>query len=201
LLTFRLLKPMKKDETRDWLEAQILAEHSKAQTMRLVHWVGTDATRFQIMMEIFLNDPPSKPLPKGRGYQYIFTQRISWVLRYVGEYAPEILAPWLPTLVSVLRRPGLHDAVKRNTLNVFEPLDFPAELDGELADLCFSYLADPKEPIAIRCASMTVLEKICRRVPELKSELQMLLEEHEAHGSAGFRNRAQKLLFRLGKTY
>ena len=84
-------------------------------------------------------------------------------------------------------------------VNVFEALDFPAELDGDLADLCFSYLADPKEAIAIRCASMTVLEKICLRVPELKSELRLLLEEHEVHGSAGFRNRARKLLIRLGK--
>lgn len=72
---------MTKDETRDWLEAQILAEHSKAQTMRLVHWVGKDAARLQILMEIFLNEPPSEPLPKGRGYQYIFTQRSSWALR------------------------------------------------------------------------------------------------------------------------
>lgn len=190
---------MTKAETRDWLEAQILAEHSKAQTMRIVHWVGKDAERLQILMEIFLNNPPSKPLPKGRGYQHIFTQRSSWAVRYVGESAPEILAPWLPTLVAGLRQPGLHAAIKRNTLNVFETLDFPAALDGDLADLCFNYLADPKEPIAIRCASMTVLEKICLRVPALKSELRMLLEEHEAHGSAGFQNRARKLLIRLGK--
>lgn len=190
---------MTKVEAREWLEAQILAEHSKAQTMRIVRWVGKDAARFQILMEIFLNDPPSKPLPKGSGYQNIFTQRSSWALRYVGESAPELLAPWLPILVARLRQPGLHDAIKRNTLNVFEALDFPAELDGDLADLCFSYLADPKEAIAIRCASMTVLEKICLRVPELKSELRLLLEEHEVHGSAGFRNRARKLLIRLGK--
>ena len=77
---------MNSPDTRLWLEAQLLAEHSKAQTMRLVHWVGHDAERLQTLMEIFLNNPPSAPLPKGRGYQYIFTQRSSWALRYVGDF-------------------------------------------------------------------------------------------------------------------
>jgi len=190
---------MTKAETRDWLEAQILAEHSKAQTMRIVRWVGHDSERLEILMEIFLNNPASKPLPKGRGYKYIFTQRSSWALRYVGEKSPEIMAPWLPILVANLRQPNLHDAIKRNTLNVFEPLDFPLELDDDLADLCFGYLADPKEPIAIRCASMTVLEKICNRVPELKSELRLLLEEHLEHGTAGFKSRAKKVLGNLSR--
>lgn len=188
---------MTKAETRDWLEAQILAEHSKAQTMRIVRWVGHDAERLEILMEIFLNEPPSKPLPKGRGYQYIFTQRSAWAVRYVGEQSPEIMATWLPKLIANLRKPNLHDAIKRNTLNVFEPLDFPVELDGDLADLCFGYLADPKEPIAIRCVAMTVLEKICRRVPELKSELRLLLEEQMEHGSAGLKSRAKRILARL----
>ncbi len=109
------------------------------------------------------------------------------------------MTPWLSVLVANLRQSDLHDAIKRNTINIFEPLDFPAELDGDLADLCFGYLADPKEPIAIRCGSMTVLEKICRRVPELKSELRLLLEEHLEHGSAGFKSRAKTVLKKCGQ--
>jgi hypothetical protein len=188
---------MKKDEIREWLEAQILAEHSKAQTMRIVRWVGHDADRLETLMEIFMNNPPAKPLPKGRGYQHIFTQRSAWAVRYVGEKAPEIMAPWLPKLVLQLRQPALHPAIKRNTLNIFEPLDFPSTLDDELADLCFGYLADPQEPIAVRCAAMTVLERICRRVSELKSELRLIIEEHLEHGSAGFKSRAKKVLKQL----
>ena len=114
---------MTKAETRQWLEAQILAEHSKAQTMRIVHWVGYDTDRLEILMEIFLNDPPSMPLPAGRGYQYIFTQRSSWAVRYVGEKSPAIIRPWLTILVAHLRAPNLHDAIKRNTLNVYHTMD------------------------------------------------------------------------------
>ena len=42
---------MTKAETRQWLEAQILAEHSKAQTMRIVHWVGHDTERLEEHLE------------------------------------------------------------------------------------------------------------------------------------------------------
>lgn len=185
---------MTRAETRAWLEAQLLAEHSKAQTMRLTQWVGYDADRLAVLMEIFLNDPPHQPLPEGRGYAYMFTQRSAWALRYVGEKAPEIMQPWLPRLVENLRRPGLHDAIKRNTLTVIEYLDVPESLEGDLADLCFGYLADPKEAIAIRCTSMSILEKICKRIPELKAELRLLLEDHFEHSTAGFKSRARKIL-------
>ncbi|HAD12692.1 MAG TPA: hypothetical protein DCF33_09670 [Saprospirales bacterium] len=188
---------MTKAETRAWLEAQILAEHSKAQTMSIVRWVGHDAQRLEILMEIFLNDPPSDPLPKGRGYQYLFTQRSAWAVRYVAEKAPEIMQPWLNRLLDNLQKQPLHDAIKRNTLNIFEHLDFPSEFDGLLADQCFNALMDPKEAIAIRCSSMSILEKICRRIPELQPELRLLLEEHLEHGSAGFKSRAKKVLARL----
>lgn len=167
---------------RDFLTGQILAEHSKAQTMCVVRWVGHDADPLALLMEIFM------------GKEYRLTQRSAWAVRYVGENAPELMAPWLPKLVAQLRQPDIHDAVKRNVLNVFEPLEIPENLYDDLADLCFGYLTDPHEAIAIRCVSMTILEKICRDVPELKSELRLIVEEHFEHGTAGFKSRARRIL-------
>lgn len=177
---------MSKISDHNFLTEQILAEHSKAQTMRIVRWIGHDADRLAVLMEIFFEN------------EYRLTQRAAWTLRYVGENAPELMAPWLPKMVAQLRQPGIHDAVKRNVLNIFEPLEIPDNLQDELADLCFGYLADSKEALAIRCASMTVLEKICRKEPELKPELRLLIEEHFEHGSAGFKSRAKKILKKLG---
>lgn len=186
-----------KADMRSWLEAQILAEHSKAQTMRLVKWVGHDAERLEILMEIFLNNPPSAPLPEGRGYQYIFTQRSAWAVRYIGEKAPEIMATWLDRLIENLHKKPLHDAIIRNTLNVFEHLDFQDKYDEALADICFQSLANPREAIAIRCSAMSILERICSRIPELTPELRLLIEDQLEHGSAGFKSRARKVLSRL----
>ena len=183
---------------RDFLTGQILAEHSKAQTMRIVRWVGHDADRLALLMEIFLGKPHPQPLPKAGGEQYRLTQRSAWAVRYVGENAPELMTPWLPKMVAQLRRPGIHDAVKRNVLVVFEALEVPDNLHDELADLCFGCLANPNEAIAIHCAAMSILEKICRKVPELKPELRLLIEEYYEHGSAGFKSRARKVLKGIG---
>jgi len=78
----------------DFLKEQILAEHSKAQTMRVVRWVGHDAERLASLMEIFM------------GNDYRLTQRSAWAVRYVGENAPELIAPWLPKIVARLRQSG-----------------------------------------------------------------------------------------------
>ena len=181
---------------RDFLKEQILAEHSKAQTMRIVRWIGHDADRLTLLMENFLGLP--RPLSKTGGEQYRLTQRSAWAVRYVGENAPELVMPWMPRMAALLRQPGIHDAVKRNVLVVFEALDVPDNLQDELADLCFGYLANPNEAIAIHCAAMSILEKICRKVPELKPELRLLIEEHLEERSAGFRSRARKILKKIG---
>lgn len=173
---------------RSFLETQILAEHSKAQTMRLVRWIGDDPQRVALLMEIFL------------GTQYRLTQRSAWVLRYVGEAHPSLMAPWLGSMIDAMRQPDAHDAVKRNVLNVFEVLEIPAEHFDNLADISFQLLENPQEAIAIRCAAMTVLTKICRFVPELLPELELLLESRIDQGSPGMQSRTRKTLESIRKT-
>lgn len=169
----------------DFLRDMLLLEHSKAQTMRIVHWIGADADRLAALIDIFLGD------------EYRLTQRSAWVVRYVGESHPNMMQPYYPMLLEALDRQPVHDAVKRNALNVFEDVEIPAEYYDTLADHCFNYLSDPKEPIAIRCASMTVLEKITRQIPELREELRLLLEEQSEFESAGIRSRAKRILQRV----
>ncbi|MBL7780408.1 MAG: hypothetical protein JNM22_04255 [Saprospiraceae bacterium] len=169
----------------EFLHDMLLLEHSKAQTMRIVHWIGADAERLAALIDIFLGD------------EYRLTQRSAWVVRYVGESHPDMMKPYYPMLLEALNRQPVHDAVKRNTLNVFEDVEIPTEYYDALADHCFNYLADPKEPIAVRCASMTILEKITRQIPELREELRLLLEEQSEFESAGIRSRAKKTLLRV----
>lgn len=169
---------------RDFLIEHLSAEHSKAQTMFLVHWIGHDAGRLAALLDIFM------------GTDYRLTQRSAWVVRYVGEQVPYLLEPWLPQLVAMLRKPDAHPAVQRNVLNVFEAIDIPVAVQDELADCCFQYLADPQAAIVSRACAITVLDKICERVPELRPELRLLLEEHWEFGGAAFRSRARKVLGR-----
>jgi hypothetical protein len=38
-------------DEREFLEALLLAEHSKAQTMRIVHWIGRDPAKFKFFRQ------------------------------------------------------------------------------------------------------------------------------------------------------
>ena len=166
----------------NFLTEQLLLEHSKAQTLRLAHWVGADPERLAALLDIAL------------GPNYRLNQRSAWVLMYVAQQHPQLLEPWLPNMVAKAGEPGVHDAVKRNVVRILEDIDIPDALQDELADLCFRFLADPQEAVAIRVFSMTVLDKICEKIPELRPELNLLIEEHLPHASAAFRSRGRKIL-------
>lgn len=169
----------------DFLTEQLRLEHSKPHTLRLTAWIGHDADRVAALMHIFL------------GKEYRLTQRAAWILIYVAQQAPLLVEPWLPEMVAKMREPGVHQAVKRNVIRLLEDVEIPDAIVDDLADQCFQYLADPHEAIAIRVFSMSVLEKICKKIPELQPELRLLIEEHLEFGGAAFKNRGQKILKRL----
>jgi hypothetical protein len=130
------------------------------------------------------------------GEDQVLAPRASWVVNYCVEAFPELLLPYLERMLHHLRRP-VHDAVKRNTVRAMQFVTLPDDLLGRAADECFRLLASPAEPVGIKACSMSVLESICRREPELKTELKLLLEEQMPYASPGFTSRAGKILKNL----
>ena len=102
-------------------------------------------------------------------------------------------------MINYLLKPGIHDAVKRNIVRLLQFISIPRSLQGKVADICFNYLNNPKEAIAVRVFSMTVLANLSTENPELKNELIPLIEDQLPFGSAGFRSRGIKVLRKLRK--
>jgi hypothetical protein len=169
------------------LKAEILKEHSKKQSDKIVKYVGSNPTRFKDLVNVFLTGP------------YRVTQRAGWPLSICVENHPELATPHLSTLLKHLSKPGIHDSVKRNTLRLLQFIDIPKKLHGKVADLCFKYLTDKQEPIAIHVFSMSAIQSIAKDNPELKRELQMIIEDHLPFASAGYLSRARKVLKNLSK--
>ena len=167
------------------LEKEILKEHSKAQRDRIVAYVGSNSQRLSGLINIFL---------KG---SHRTTQLASWPLSNVAEQYPELIAPHLRKIIHNLKTPDLHDAVKRNTIRLLQFVEIPKHLHGTIADLCFSFLQNPKEPIAVRVFSMTVLVNLSKKVPELKRELLIILEDQFPYEGPAYRSRARKILREL----
>jgi hypothetical protein len=170
------------------LRKEILREHSKAQALKIVRYVGKSRSRFAMLVDVFLEGP------------YRVTQRAAWPLNICAEAHPPLIAPHLKKILALVKKPGVHDAVKRNTMRLLQFVDIPRALQGAVADLCFRYLQDKAEAVAVRVFAMTVLGKIAKTNPELKHELILLIEDGLPYGTAAFHSRAKKVMKELRYT-
>lgn len=168
------------------LTKALLKEHSKAQMTKIVDYVGQNKARFKVLVEVYLAGP------------YRVTQRAAWPLSYCVERHPSLVIPHLKRLLDFLNKPGIHDAVKRNTLRLLQYCELPKRLHGRVADLCFQYLQNKREPIAVKAFSLTVLQRIVEVQPELGTELKIIIEDQLPYASPAFRSRAMKVLKGIG---
>ena len=124
---------------------------------------------------------------------------LSWALSDYSMMYPQKLNSHLNLFIYFLKDQSLNTSIKRNLVRIFQYVELTEDLEGTLFDLCMKFLNDLKEPIAVRVFSMTVCSRIAMKYPELAPELRISIEEHYDHGSAGFKNRATKILWKLNK--
>jgi hypothetical protein len=167
------------------IRKEILKEHNKAQTMKLVDYVGDNPHRFESLVTVFLQGP------------YRITQRASWSLAYCVEAHPQLIRPHLKTILNHLKKSAIHDSVKRNTIRLLQFIEIPKRLQGQVVDTCFQFLSSKKEPVAVHVFSMAVLVNMARHNPELIHELIVVIEDHLPFAKPAFTSRAQKALKEL----
>lgn len=160
--------------------------HSKSITNKIVAYVGANQERFNSLITIFLAGP------------HRITQRAAWPLSYCVMQHPFLIERHYNTILKMVAKPGVHNAVKRNIVRLLQFVEVPGKYQGKVIDMCFA-LMDPKEPIAVRAFSMTVLGNLAGRHPDLKKELRLVIEDQLPYGSAGFVGRAKKVLKQLEK--
>jgi hypothetical protein len=165
------------------LRNTILKENTKAQAIKITNWVDNDKDRFALLIDLFLHD------------EYRVVQRAAWIVSMVANKYPELLTPHLPAMIKRMHEEGLPTAVKRNVVRILQTVKIPGQLQGPVMDACFQFLSDPKETIAVRCFSMTVLGNLAKDYPEIKGELKIAIEEVlRQKASAGLKARAKKVL-------
>jgi hypothetical protein len=170
------------------LESEILKEHSKRQTVRIAQWIGDDPKRFKQLMELFLHG------------EFVVTQRAAWIVSECFDRSPQLIPPWLPALLKKMQEPGVHDAVKRNTVRILQFIDIPKRLLGTAVSACFDFLNSPDAPIAVKANAMTVLLHAAEREPELGRELKTSIELQLPSMIPALCARARIVLKRLEKT-
>lgn len=164
------------------LRETILAVHSKKQTDKIVHWIGHSQERFDRLFDLFLHG------------EYRVVQRAAWPLSECVIHYPYLIQKHFRKLLSNLEKPGLHIAVKRNTVRLLQYAEIPKKYQGEVMTLCFSYISSPPEAVAVKAFSLSVLQSLSNIYPEIKDEIRLIISERWEHETAAFRSRAKRFL-------
>lgn len=168
------------------IRKELTKGQSKACTDRIVNYIGKDQIRFNTLITIFLEGP------------YRITQRAAWPLSDCVRNQASLINRHYQSILKMLVKPGIHDAVKRNIMRLLQFVDIPRKHQGKVIEHCFR-LMDPKEAIAIRVFSMTVLANLTKEHPDLKKELRLVIEDQLPFGSAAYLSRSKKILRQLEK--
>jgi hypothetical protein len=89
--------------------------------------------------------------------------------------------------------------VRRSVMRMLQFAEIPKRLHGRAVNACFARLMDPNEQVAVKVFAMSVCAQIAEHNDEIARELSLVLEDQLPYGSAGFTNRAMKILRRLKK--
>ena len=169
------------------LRKEILKEHSKAQCSKIVDWVGSSQERFDELFHLFLND------------DYRVVQRAGWPMSYCVIAYPGLIKKHWGNLIKNLKKPNLHNAVKRNSIRLLQDLNIPVKYQGQVMDTCFSYIASATEAVAVKAFSLTVLTRLSKQYPEIIPEIKLVIEEQLPHQTAAFKSRAKVFLKTVAK--
>lgn len=169
------------------IRKSLVKEHSKSNTHKVADYVGVSKNRFNSLVKIYLSGP------------FRITQRAAWPLSLCVMRHPSLIFPHLTAILNFLKKPGVHDAVKRNTVRLLQFIEIPPRYQGKVLEICFRFLSDQKEAVAIRVFSMTVIAAIARQQPDIRKELIILIEDQLPYASPAFLSRAKKILKDVNK--
>jgi hypothetical protein len=170
------------------LREQLLKEHSKANCAAIVKWIGDSQTRFDELFNLFLTD------------EYRVVQRSAWPLSYAAIAHPIFIRKHFSKLLKYIKKPGVHGAVKRNTVRLLQDIPIPKKYQGDVMNLCFDYISSPDEEVAVKAFSLTVLQNLAKQHPEIKQELKTIIEDRWNYETAAFHSRARKILKEISFT-
>jgi hypothetical protein len=169
------------------LKEELLRDFSKANTVRIAGMIGSDPKLFDRLILIALQD------------NALLAARAAWVLRHCYEMHRELIhQKHLRAFVVRLTKPSC-DAVKRNITAILQHESVPLSCEGILVDQCFKFLSSGSEATAVKVHSMSILYNMAIKYPDLKSELCAAIQTQMPLGSAGFINRATRIIRALSR--
>jgi len=148
-------------------------------------------------------DTASKALGDDRLLDWLFTSMLgedelparhaAEVIRLVSDKNKNVILPYVGGCLKKLET-ECPDGVRRCIFRMLQHTDIPEEHQSTALELAFRDLRDYSQPIAIRVFAMSTVANIAESYPELLQELIAEITPNLSEQSAGFRNRAMKII-------
>ncbi|GAO28686.1 hypothetical protein [Geofilum rubicundum] len=122
--------------------------------------------------------------------------RAGWVLDHFDRQNKSALLPYFRQLSEILLQTP-HHGVQRHITRILCNAPASELEDGRLVDACFTWLLNPKTPVAVKANAMEIIGNLCAIYPELGQELKTVIQEGYENGTAAFKSRSQKILIKL----
>lgn len=163
----------------------LLSSSTRDKLAQLSDNLGNNKSLFKEIIEIYCAGP------------YRITHRAAHVIEGISRRYPRLIQPHLKRLIRELQRPQATVSLKRNTIRLLQFIDIPPPLRGDVLNICFDFLQDKKEPIAVKVFSMSVIGIIAENEPDLLRELKVIIEDQLPYSGPAFRSRAFKVLKKI----
>jgi hypothetical protein len=160
----------------------ILEKYSTEHAIAITTYAASSTVRFKELMNCFASDNAR------------LSQRAAWCVNWAGKKYPQMLAPYVDLLVDRLQHPQANDSVQRNALRVLTDITIPEKHHGNLMNICFAFIEEPKTATAVKAFSLHMLRKLSKYYPEILPEVQLLIEDRIDNETPAFKSAAKQIL-------
>jgi hypothetical protein len=169
------------------LKELILQRHSQELTRTAIAVVGNNKKRMAQLISLLIANEPQ------------VSRRAAWLASEIARINPALAMPYAGIIASKLNTEFRDAAVIRNVLRLFQFIKIPKTAHGELMATCFEYITSPAMAPAIKANALSVLDQLAETHPEIRQELQLIIQDQYENESPAFRSRANRMIKRMNK--
>jgi len=158
---------------------------SKEQARDIAEYIVKHPHEIESFMDVFHSE------------DWRYSQYLSHPLGFIAEHNPEVIHHYMPQLITWAASDVPHKSIRRNIVRTWQFMNIEEDHCGDVYDLCYGFLIDPNEAVAVRAFSMSVVLHIVQRFPELAPDAILAIEQCMEKPTPGIRSRARKTLHAL----
>lgn len=160
--------------------------HSKKQIQQLAKQLVGDEKSLDQLVQIILE--AEDPIP-------IYG---SWLLQHISLIDTSVITSRVDKLLEILDRRS-EEGVRRCVVRSMQDAEIPQQNQEALINFCFQYLENPKEAIAVKVFSITILHRLCQSETELLQLLADIIELQLPTAGPAFKSRGGKIVANIRK--